>query len=319
LPGRFSLLRRGAVPGDGKAEGLVHEGPDQFRDVLVLVMDDVEFPEDPGAGETDGPDLSGLQLPPGHGGRDEADAQTRRDRPLHRLVFAQLHHDPSRNLCLGQDLLGDFPHPGPLFAHDEGLPLKFCKVDLPASREGMVRRDDEENLFLPEGDHDKVRVREPLADQPQITPEGEDIFRHGLGIADVQPDLDLGVLLPEEVEDVGEIIGPEGVACADPDPSGFQSLDLLDDAVRLLGEVEDLLRIGEEDLPGVGQLNTPSGAVEELQSAVLFQQLDLVADGRLAQAKRLRGLGEALVFRDLIEDPKRVQLPRFRPDVAFIL
>ncbi len=183
----------------------------------------------------------------------------------------------------------------------------------------MVRGDDEDQLLLPEGDDDDVRVRDLPADQPQIAPEGEDIFHHGLGVADIHPDLDLGVLLPEEIEDVREIIGPEGVARADPDPSGFQSLDLLDDAVRLLGEAEDPFRIGEEDLPGVGQFDASSGAVEELQSAGLFQQLDLIADRRLAQEKRLRGLGEALVFRDLIEDPKLVQMHRFRPDDALVL
>lgn len=67
---------------------------------------------------------------------------------------------------------------------------------------GWFGGNDEDQFLLPEGDYHDVRVRDGLADQSQVALERENAFHDRLGIAYVHLNLDPGMLLPEEINDI---------------------------------------------------------------------------------------------------------------------
>src|SRR5438105_1131978 len=77
--------------------------------------------------------------------------------------------------------------------------------------------------------------------------------------------------------------------------------DLLE---QLLLEREHPLRRGVESQAGLGGLDAPSGAVEELRSEPLLERADLETDSRLRHAQAFGGLGEAPALDDGAEGGK---------------
>ena len=76
---------------------------------------------------------------------------------------------------------------------------------------------------------------------------------------------------------------------------------------QLLLEREHPLRAAVEAQPGLGRLDPPPGAVEQLRPEPLLERAHLLADRRLGDAEPRRRLGEAPALDDLAE---RCQLAR---------
>ena len=75
--------------------------------------------------------------------------------------------------------------------------------------------------------------------------------------------------------------------------STARSADLGD---GLVGPLEDGARFHEEDLPRLGQTDTPGRSLEELHAEFLLQIPDLTAEGRLRDMEPLGGPGDVLLF-----------------------
>ena len=70
---------------------------------------------------------------------------------------------------------------------------------------------------------------------------------------------------------------------------------------HLLLEREQTLRAPVEPRAGLGRLDPPAGAVEELRAETLLERAHLERDGRLGDAELLRGLGERAPLDDCAE------------------
>jgi hypothetical protein len=76
--------------------------------------------------------------------------------------------------------------------------------------------------------------------------------------------------------------------------------------------VEDLLRVGEEAVAGVGEADGAALAGEEFSAEGLLKAADLLREGGLGDAFLLGGLGEAAGFDDGAEVAKLVEFHRGR-------
>ena len=87
---------------------------------------------------------------------------------------------------------------------------------------------------------------------------------------------------------------PGPVERADLEPAGELALDLLAElGEQLLLEREQALRAPVEAAAGLGRLDAPPRAVEQLQAEPLLERPDLEAHRRLGDAELLGRLGEA--------------------------
>jgi hypothetical protein len=71
-------------------------------------------------------------------------------------------------------------------------------------------------------------------------------------------------------------------------------------------QMKDLFGAGENRLPGVGEIDTASGRLEQLMSQILLQRLDLGADRLDGHVQPLRGSRKAAL---LGHDPEVVEVP----------
>ena len=114
--------------------------------------------------------------------------------------------------------------------------------------------------------------------------------------------------LPAYLEDFGRSVVPayrRGVA--DLELPAERPLRLAELLEQLLLEREHPLRAAVEPHPGLGRLDTPPGAVEELRPEPLLERTHLLTDRRLRHPEPGRRVGEAPPLDDLA---KRCQLAR---------
>ena len=92
-------------------------------------------------------------------------------------------------------------------------------------------------------------------------------------------------------------------------------MDILERFLRRRQPAQHIRDGGEKQLAFVGQGQAAGMALEERRGNLLLQRTDLAADGRLRQAQRLAGMGEAAGARHRVEDAKFVPIhgqPPFR-------
>jgi len=87
-------------------------------------------------------------------------------------------------------------------------------------------------------------------------------------------------------------------AGADIDPSGFAAGAALDPGLGRLDLLEDDAGFLEHQLSGIGQLNAPSKAMQQLRVQLLFQLPDLQAEPRLVDAQPFGRAGEIQLLGD---------------------
>ena len=112
---------------------------------------------------------------------------------------------------------------------------------------------------------------------------------------------DLGVVLLEFDEDLGEDVEAGGLLGADGDFAAGRAALLGDHEEEMAVAVEGVLGEGLEDAAGGGEGDFAAFAVEEALAYFAFEGLDLGGDGGLGDAQLLGSSGEALLVPDFKE------------------
>jgi hypothetical protein len=100
--------------------------------------------------------------------------------------------------------------------------------------------------------------------------------------------------------EVGQHAHPEGAPQAPAQP--------LDRVARRQRRVQDGLRLRQQRLPGLGQLDPPRVALKQDHVQVLLEGGDRGRHGALDHVEPLRGAGEATLSRDNHESPNALQI-----------
>ena len=122
------------------------------------------------------------------------------------------------------------------------------------------------------------------------------------GVVDFESDADSRVGPLELAEQLGDDDGRRAGRGAERKRSREVALALRGDLVdHLLLEREQPLRAAVEPRAGLGRLDPPPGAVEELRAETLLERAHLERDRRLGDAELLRRLGERAPLDDCAE------------------
>jgi hypothetical protein len=132
-------------------------------------------------------------------------------------------------------------------------------------------------------------------------------FNEALGEVFGELEFDVGVLVEEVGEARGDEIREDGGDDADAEGASDVGGEVADGGGGLAGLVEDLLRVGEEAVAGVGEADGAALAGEELSAEGLLEAADLLREGGLGDAFLLGGFGEAAGFDDGAEVAELVE------------
>ena len=170
---------------------------------------------------------------------------------------------------------------------------------------GRAREDDgvaEERLVL------DPAVTRRGADDAELQRAVGDALDDGLRVEDAERDVQLRVRVGELAEDLREDDAARPGRGADLERAGELAGRLLGElGDDVLLELQQALRAAVEAKPGLGRLDAPPGAVEELRPEPLLERANLQRDRGLRHPEPLGRLGERLPLDHLA---KRLQLPR---------
>ena len=117
------------------------------------------------------------------------------------------------------------------------------------------------------------------------TPEIETPAQHLPGDLSRQhpPNLDLRLGVPlAEAGDHRQQHMDRCLVCPDQDPPPSQVLELADRRLGFVPQLREALRVVEENLPGLGELSTLGGSIEQPLVQLVFQSPNRLADGGAA-------------------------------------
>ena len=270
--------------------------------------EDLPFELEPGDARFD--ERAGGEVVLDRRARDERDAVAATHRARHGLLQAEL--EPHVEVAqprpgAAQLVLDHLAHARALLHHDQLLVAQVVERHRPARERvtGRAREDHgvvEERLVL------DAAVARRGADDAELERAVGDALDDGLRVEDAQRDVQRGVHLRELAEELREHDAARPGRRADleraVERAGRLVCELADD---LLFEREQALGAAVEPQPGLGRLDPPARAVEELRAEPLLERAHLQADRRLGHPEALRRLGERLALDHLAE---RLQLPR---------
>ena len=142
------------------------------------------------------------------------------------------------------------------------------------------------------------------ADDPELQPPVGDELDHRLRVGDRQLDAQLGIGALEFAEQERQDDRRRPGGGADLERAAQRRVRLGDLVEQLLLEREHPLCAPVEAEPGLGRLDPPTGAVEQLRPEPLLERAHLLGDGRLRHAEPGSRLGEAPPLDHLAERSK---------------
>ena len=168
----------------------------------------------------------------------------------------------------------------------------------------MSRRADEDDRVAQERLVLDAAVARRRADDAELERPVGDPLDDGLRVEDGERDVQLRVLLGEPAEQRREDDAAGAGRGADLERPGELAGRVVGELVDdLLFEREQPLRGAVELRAGLGRLDAPAGAVEQLRAEPLLERPHLQADRGLRDAEPLGRLGERLALDHLAERP----------------
>ena len=194
---------------------------------------------------------------------------------------------------LAQLVVDHLPDAGSVLHEDERLSLQLLHGQaLPGAL--VAGGDGEDDLVPVEGLERDAAMAADSADDPELELATRDLLDHGVGVRDGQRDVHLRMEPLELAQQAGQDApaGPRGGS--DLESALQLALGLLSELrEQLLLEREKPLRASIEAEAGLGRLDAPTGAVEQLLAEALLERPDLQADRGLRHAELVGGLREA--------------------------
>ena len=170
-----------------------------------------------------------------------------------------------------------------------------------------------------------VDRHQPALDQVGLGRAGEADGHVGLAhaeidvaVADDQRDADVGVPLDEVRKLPHQPDRADADGRVDPQVAGRRVAAVAERRLHRGHPLGDLIGRMQQYFPLLGQHEAACVAMEQRGGEILLERTDLPADRRLAQAKPLRGTGEAAGMRDGMEDADPIPIHALRHSSCFL-
>ena len=223
---------------------------------------------------------------------DESDAEPSFDRGFDGLGGIEIHYRleafefETAFLECGFD---DAARAGALFAHEETAGENLLRREMLGV--GIWRRDEDEFVA-----HEGLDVNSALAGRAFDESDGdfaiEQKFDDFFGVAAVERELHAGMLVEEGTDETRKnVLGDRGGDAESEIAGGLAVIggQLL---FGFSGQRRDLFGVAEEGRSLRGEGDAIRGAIEETNSEIVLEGLDLERDGRLGQKQMLGGFAE---------------------------
>ena len=172
----------------------------------------------------------------------------------------------------------------------------------------MVAGDGEEELVVEEVLDGDFFVGGRALDEAEIGFRGEDPGGDLVGIAAFDGELNAGVGAEECAEDAREQVLGDGGGGGDAEWSAGLSLEVGEGGQCFLGESCGTAGVVEDEGSGRGEGDAGRSSIEEAEAECFFEEVDVLADGRLADAQQFSSAAEAGLLGDGAEDLQTVIL-----------
>ena len=246
--------------------------------------------------------------------RDERNPETGLHRASNRLLETELEPDveiAEARPGSPQLVLDDLSHPCTFLHHDQLLGTQLVERHRPIC-EVVTWRAGEDHLVLEERLEPNRAVPASRTHDPQLELSLGNEIDDRLRVVDRQRDLDARVRALELAEQERDHDGRRPGRRTKPKLARDLGARLVGDLVdELLLECEQALGASVEPESGLGRLDPPARAIEELRAEPLLERPDLEGDGRLGDPEPLRRLREAL---PLDHGAERSKLARVHKD-----
>ena len=153
----------------------------------------------------------------------------------------------------------------------------------------------------------QVRALYRAFDEAKLGHAALDRRRHLHRIANGEADLDLGIGPPKGHEVPGQPVIGDRLTGLHGERAALQAAELPQRQLGRFGPRQHGPRLGEKDLPRLGQLDTPPHPIEQLGIVPRLQRRDRLARRGLRDVQGARGLRHMLPLGDGDKDAKLLQ------------
>ena len=177
---------------------------------------------------------------------------------------------------------------------------------LPATREAVLRLDDEEQPVLVERCARDVRVAEG-AHEPEVDPLAHDEVEQLLRVPCPHADGHAGVPDGEPRQDGGEDVGAHGRRGAERELSRAPALERVHHPAAVGQRFDGADGVGEERISRLGEPHAARGSHEELRAEIALQPLNTRGQRGLSEEESVGCAADAAGARDFDERLKLAQ------------
>jgi len=231
---------------------------------------------------------------------DEGRADALGHHLLDRLEAPQLHHDLGPYAGTVQGPVDARTHGAAGLEHDQGQALELGEPELPPTGQGVGGGHDEHELVVDPWLERQGRWEGLVGDgdHAQVELPGCYGVDHRLAAGLPHVEADAGVLLVKPSKQRRKKVGGGGGAPADGEGAALHALQLLDGRDAVVEVDEQALDVGEEHLPGFGELHALGCAVEQCRTQLGLEPRQLPGHGGLGESQGPRRTGEVTLARD---------------------
>ena len=117
----------------------------------------------------------------------------------------------------------------------------------------------------------------------------------------------IGILLAEQADHAGHQVGARGLAGSHHQGAALEVLQILQGAAGLLTLAENSIAIAEQQVTGFGELGLAAAAIEQGNTQLLFQVLNLQTHRRLGDIKAVGSLLKAALGGNRPQDAQLIE------------
>src|SRR5205807_1156669 len=290
------------VAGHARAQGSTQlvqgpeEGVEHRRLRLVAAEHDPDLAEERRR-ELHRAESAGPHVGPGRERGRHRQSQPRLHQLLDRFRVAELHRRGRRRATPLKPVIDHTAQGRPPLEQDQGLLRELGRRGA-APRPPPAGRPDRHELVPVQRAHRQLALSHRQAHDPDVELVGHDRARDLGRVAGDHDQLRLRVARAESPQRGRQQIDAERRAGAEPDASGHDASELLDELEPALELPHRAPGVRQEELARLGRVGPLADTLEQRQPQLLLELSHLHADGRLRESKLARRAGEIPVARD---------------------
>src|SRR5437660_802488 len=271
-------------------------------EVLALPVDDPERPEEHLVREVHDRERLRLDLEPHRGLGQDGEPGADLDHPLDGLHVVELHHIAHLDAIAPEQPVGLPARRDVALVADQRLAGELADRDPAMAGERMVRRADEHQAVVPEGQHGDAGAPRRVRHHADVDVALQDVLVDAARAAVREVEVDLRVGLQVALDLRRQLVETDRVDGRHPHRARDHVGQRLEARLHVLVALDDLLAHLIKDLARGGELHVAARPLEEAATVAILEGADLLADRRLGHEVLGSGRGEAPRLDHVAED-----------------